>query len=306
MMQKAQADWRHFEIAVKEFLSAIGSGAKVTHDKQVPDVHTGLPRQRDVWIEWSLWMHFPVKALISCKFWSTPLDQGDIDHFNGEFISSGAQVGVVYSRTGFNEHALAKARVLNFHCCKLYDNQPAELPSGLLFDAAFHFRPRFQVSVRHVRPEHSLKTWQDVLRRAAGERSVFEQFVEVLEAHQDGSGDARWNRARAGSHVVISTTEKGEPPLEVSLRVADRKYRSKLEFTLISGSYNLTAGAFLGSQSTPWVDTQSADPGPGWEEVEDVPVSQPKPSVVMFMKANSSESLSSFGDTPFPTTSGGG
>ena len=112
--------WREYERAVTRFLQALGEDAKVTHDGKIPDADTGLPRQRDVWIEWSLGGHFPVQALVSCKHLSRPLDQQDIDHFRGEMESANAHLGIVYSKSGFRDAAIQKARQLGFHCCRLY------------------------------------------------------------------------------------------------------------------------------------------------------------------------------------------
>ena len=35
-----------------------------------------------------------------------------------------------------------------------------------------------------------------------------------------------------------------------------------------SGTYSFTEGDFLGTQSSPWIDRLSSEPGPGWERVE--------------------------------------
>ena len=47
----SEPKWKNFEIAVAEFMSKIGHGAKITHDARIPDAHTGYSRQRYVWVE---------------------------------------------------------------------------------------------------------------------------------------------------------------------------------------------------------------------------------------------------------------
>jgi hypothetical protein len=112
--------WRDFERAVARFLAALDPSASVTHDASIPDKDTGDPRQRDVWIETEVMRQFPVRILVSCKRWSTKLDIQDLDAFIGEWRSSGAQVGVVYSLSGFTENALKKATSLGISCCRLF------------------------------------------------------------------------------------------------------------------------------------------------------------------------------------------
>lgn len=302
-MSKSQPDWREFELAVARFVSAIGQGARVTHDVRIPDSHTGHPRQRDVWVEWSVCGHYPAKALISCKYWSSRLNEQDIDHFNGEFISSSAQIGIVYAKTGFNDLAIEKARVLGFHCCKLYVDEPADIPEALSLGLAFHFRPTFRINVHGDAPSHGFEKWRDVLELPFGGDTVFEAFVTVFDAHQQNKDPAeRWRLMREPSVCIAHVEVSGKAPLDVVFVVSDRKYRAKVEYTMLDGSYNITAGSYLGSEASPWIDTQSAHPGPGWDEIAEIPAIQPKPSVATFMLCDSRKYLLLFGGTDFPST----
>lgn len=301
-MTSQEPDWRRFEAAVADFIAAIGKGAKVTHDVMMPDVHTGFPRQRDVWIEWSILGHFPAKALVSCKHWSKTLDQKDIDHFNGEFIASGAQIGIIYSKSGFNDRAIEKSRVLRFHCCKLYDDEAAELPECLSFGLAYNFRLAFGVTVSGKTSAISFKTWREVLEMPFESRTVFDAFADAIESHQTplDNPDERWKRAKFGSSFVMQLTPADMPPIDVELTVVDRVYKAKIEFTMLNGSYNLTSNAFLGSQTIPWVDTENEHPGPGWEEIADIPNEMPNPLLAIFMRANPKEQLLRFAELTFP------
>ncbi len=294
--------WKQFEIAVAEFIKAIGNGAKVTHDAILPDEHTGHPRQRDVWVEWSFADHYPVKALVSCKRWTAVLNQKDIDHFNGEFLSSGAQIGIIYSKSGFNDHALEKAKALGFHCCRLYENEPADLPDSLTMGLAYNFRPQFRLSVVGDAGAYAFKTWAQVMALPAGKGTIIDALTEAFNKHQssDGNAAARWQRAREGSSISVPASNKGMPTLHVRLDVKDRAFRAKVEYNLLEGSYNVTSGAFKGSQATPWIDTQNAHPGPGWDEVDDIPEQIPKPCIAMFMQADARAQLEAFGMTHFP------
>ena len=177
----ASPDWKLFELAVAQFIAAIGQGAKVTHDVRRPDVHTGHARQRDVWVEWSFGGHFPAKALISCKHWAVPLDQSDLDHFNGEFISSGAQLGIIYSKAGFNGRALEKAMALGFHCCQLYDDEPAELPESLAVGLAYNFRLRLGMLVHGSAEFYRFKQWKEVLDLPSASGTVRSVFVQGFD-----------------------------------------------------------------------------------------------------------------------------
>ncbi len=300
-MTNKNPDWRKFEIAVAHFVEAIGETAKVTHDIQLPDAHTGYPRQRDVWVEWSIWGHFPVKALISCKYWNSPLDQQDIDHFNGEYISSGAHIGIIYAWQGFNERAIEKAKALRFHCCKLYRDEPAELPVSLVLGLAYHFRPRFQIQVKGESETYGFKKWEDVFAIPIGDTTVFDLLVNELDMFQYCRDvKERWRMAREGHVGLVNIREKGLAPLDIIIRCIDRAFQAKIEYTMLKGSYNITDGNFVGSQATPYIDTQGDEPGPGWSELEEIPESMPDKVIVMFFQVDSIKWLQEFGKTAFP------
>jgi hypothetical protein len=92
--------WKLFERAVAQFVAALDPSAIVRHDVRLPDIDTGEPRQRDVWVEAKVCNHYPLKLLISCKHTASPIDSQDMDAFIGERRSAGADKGVMYSLSG--------------------------------------------------------------------------------------------------------------------------------------------------------------------------------------------------------------
>jgi hypothetical protein len=112
--------WKSFEIAVAQFASAMDPRAHVQWNVRTPDLDTGHPRQRDVWIKATLCGIFPITVLVSCKRHRRKLHEGDIDSFIGELGSSRANLGVIYSFRGFTTPALEKAKARGICCCRLY------------------------------------------------------------------------------------------------------------------------------------------------------------------------------------------
>lgn len=277
------APWKEYEQAVTQFLQAIGENAQVTHDVKLPDAETGLPRQRDVWIEWSLAGHFPVKALVSCKHLARALDQQDIDHFRGEMLSARANVGIIYSKAGFRSGAIQKARELGFHCCRLYQTEPPDVPEILEFGLAYNFRPEYRLSVGPGLAEQGVRTWGEVfaLPAAGRSRTVKEDLVRAYEA-VFADRASMWQLAKNGLALRSRICSETLPAADVYFEMRFRAYRARLEYTLIKGSYNVTSGSFVGSQSAPWIKASGSSPGEGWEEVEEIPDEQPVPLLAMF------------------------
>lgn len=157
---KTSPEWRLFEEAVARFLSALDSSAHVVHNAAIPDTDIGDLRQRDVWIETKVLSHFDVKILVSCKKWGRKLDVQDVDAFIGEWKSSGAHIGVIYSFSAFTEPALRKAKTKGISCCRLISGNTPELPESIVIPS-YCFLPRGSVRASAI-PEEIVdapKTW---------------------------------------------------------------------------------------------------------------------------------------------------
>lgn len=281
MGKKNDREWREFEKAVARFLQALGPTAKVSHDVRLPDAHTGLPRQRDVWIEANLFGHFPVKVLVSCKRWKRVLHEGDIDHFKGEFDSADANLGVIYSKTGFNDAAVEKARKLNFSCCRLYENEPADLPQVVWFNI-YCLTPRLDLGLyARIDDEWGCTTWGDVFRLQADtpDRSttLLDRLVETYNLCQYSVQETLVEEKRFPAQWASECRldAEGREPLRVRVGGAWNIYAGKVEAHLLAGSYNVTSGEFAGEQAGPTVDTEGEHPGPGWNLIEPPPAEIP-------------------------------
>lgn len=263
-------EWQSFELAVAAFLQALDPAAKVEHDRIVPDADTGRPRQRDVWISTSIGGHIPIEILVSCKRRRTKLSQQDMDAFVGEMKSSRAHKGVIYSASGFTGPALEKAQKHLITCCTLLDNAPPPLPESLVF-VGYCFREQFRYTL--FRPPGATVTPMQALNLTIVEANETVNAATLLCARfaenrgrvraqvpKDPLAPETWS---ADVAAVIDNQE-----VVLRLESAWAVYRAKLSSWLLNGSYALTEGDFKGSFSMPWIDQQSAHPGPGWERVE--------------------------------------
>jgi hypothetical protein len=273
------APWRQFEIAVARFVAALDPNAVVRQDVRLPDVDTGRLRQRDVWIEAKICQHFPVKVLVSCKHTGAKLDEQDIDAFVGEFRSSGAHKGVLYSHSGYTEPAVEKAKKLGISCCRLYANQPADLPEALLLQA-YCSTPRISLSLLEPPdPAWSIQTWSDLFALEMGTSDGRKSILDLLvERYYDEENTAcksisreNWLPLDWQVQIEVSADPQSMKPLRIVLAGTWRIYRGTLDAYLLDGSYSVTDHDFVGCQSTPVIDLEGTGPGPGWALLEERP-----------------------------------
>ncbi|MDE1150302.1 MAG: restriction endonuclease [Azospirillaceae bacterium] len=262
------AEWKEFELAVTELCKAIAPDAKVTHDAMIPDIDTGSPRQRDVWIETRIGGHFSVKILVSCKNYTRKVNVQQVDAFIGELASSGANVGVIYSASGFTKDALAKTKRRGISACILLANQPPPVPNVITVEVYFLDERIHLVAQGVTGPVN----WPDLLN-ADGEIDG-----KTMPAHQaiatlfSRDSPALWP-ALSGKvmpvRLSLITLQAAASAEAISVGVESQwvVYRARAEAWLVNGSYNFTGGDFKGSFSTPSIDTWSSDPGPGWEPI---------------------------------------
>lgn len=262
------APWQDFERAVAVLCQALAPDAKVTHDAKTLDVDIGSRRQRDVWIEALIGGHFPVKILVSCKRYARKVTVQQVDAFLGELGSSGANMGVIYSASGFTKDALAKAKARGISACVLLTNQPPPIPAVLLFDAYF-LDERIQLVATGLTGAVDWKALLNADTTIEGEtlpvhRALAAAFASDLPALQDAVGE---KAMPVRVNMVTLAEADGIEPVRVGVQSQWAIFRARTEAWLVNGSYNFTGEDFKGSIATPSIDTWSSDPGPGWEPI---------------------------------------
>jgi hypothetical protein len=285
MTSVKEPDWQVFEVAVAAFLAALSPDARVRQDIKTPDLQTGRPRQRDVWIDIPFGGLFALTVLVSCKRKRRPLSQQDIDAFHGELANSGANKGVLYAYGGFTQPALEKARRLGIVCCRLYQNQAPDLPEHLPFKA-YAFRERLHISFGATPPPDPPEIVELLDTEICDEDGAEGALIDVLAARFRKAGDAAMAE-KARFAPIWSVGAAIDSPLderEVRIVLASgwSVYRARAEAWLLNGSYAVTEGAFAGAFSTPWIDRENADPGPGWERIEAAEVDERSVRLVVF------------------------
>lgn len=262
------AEWRDFELAVAALCQAIAPDAKVTHDEMIPDIDTGSPRQRDVWIETLIGGHFPVKVLVSCKRYTRKVNVQQVDAFIGELASSGAMVGVIYSASGFTKDALAKTKKRGISACALLANQPPPVPKVLSFEAYF-LDEGVQLFVKGVTGPVDWLALLNADGEVEGKTMPAHQALATLFARDLPDVQAAIGGKLMPVRLNLLTLKPVGSAQAISVGVQSQwaAYRARTEAWLVNGSYNFTGGDFKGSLSTPPIDTWNYNPGPGWEPI---------------------------------------
>lgn len=275
--QKSVADWERFEEAVSRFVAALDPTASVSRNVKIPDRDTGVLRQRDVWIEAKVCGLFIVRVLISCKAWKRKINSAHLDAFLGELASSGADKGVIYSKRGFTQPAIAKAREQGVACCILYEDEPAELPESLSF-TTYCCLPKIRLKLGPREAIAAGSTWGDVFAVAVnGEgavRSLLDELVSQFEAQErSASLDLDEDGLPKDWNVLVTTTSpwRSGQRLELTAETSWRIFEGDIEAQLVNGTYLASEGVLIGSQSTPWINTAASHPGPAWRELDERP-----------------------------------
>jgi hypothetical protein len=271
---------REFEEAVWAFVQTLDPSAEVLFNHIVPDRDTGTPRQCDVWINARFGGHWPISILASCKDHKRKLDVGDIGTFCGEVRSTGASTGVMYSKSGFTKPALKKAKANGLSCCRLYQNEPADIPAAVWFES-FACAPRIGLTLQTPTIDSELKNWNDIFNIGFvdSSRTVVDKIVEVFhkvenEAVEEAKGMGQFPKEWLVD-IEFSSTHPPEEKLGLHMHCIWKKYKGRVEASLINGSYCLSNGSFHGSQSMPWIDIRSEHPGDNWIEITDQEIELP-------------------------------
>jgi len=274
---------REFEEAVFAFVKALDPTADVKFDHKVPDRDTGKPRQCDVWVNAKIGGHWPIAVLVSCKDHSRKLNSGHIDTFIGEVKSTGASTGVIYSKSGFTKPAIRKAKANGLSCCQLFQNQPAELPVKLWFEffACSQRMGLFLLS----KPMSGLKTWNDIfdisLHDGRTVLGVIDKAFHKLEteAIEESKKKGQFPNDLA-TDIEFHCSDSCNDKLILRVQLAWKKYRGKVEASLLDGSYCFSNDSFYGTQAYPTIDMKEFHPGNGWVEILEKNFNPPKNSII--------------------------
>jgi hypothetical protein len=244
--------------------------AEVLFDHKIPDRDTGTLRQCDVWINAKFGGHWPLSILISCKDHARSLDIGEIGVFCNEVRSTRANTGVIYSRTGFTQPALDKARANGIACCRLYQNEPADIPSVISFEQ-FACTPEYRVVLKSDLSNTRLATLNDLFDIPEGDKTIIDVISDKTEEAEQVSIQKANKSQLFPPDWVLGLNFKGEFPQEIEIQVLChwKWYRAILEATLLNGSYCLSDETFRGTIIGPTIDTQGPHPGKDWIEILD-------------------------------------
>src|SRR6266542_1344050 len=268
MSTKTESDWYKFEQAVATFLEALDHSAHIIHDVQIPDKDTGSLRQRDVWIESSV-AGFPIRILVSCKYYNKKLSQQDIDAFIGELRSSGANKGVIYSKHGFYEDAIKKAKINEIACCiLLQDANPSELIPDKLTIPVYARRGRISCNATGLDFKLNVSLFLKSKNRRTGRR----MWLDIADATKRMIHE---NDNEQMSTVLRAASSISPRPVELQINYTWVYYRAEVEALLVSGSYNFSDNLFKGTITSPMIDRMNPDLGVGWTRLEAKPEQSP-------------------------------
>lgn len=272
---------RAFESAVAAFVQGLSPNTKVLTRQKVRDRRSGAMREVDLWIETEYAGHLPLRIHGSCKDYGRRLDIGEIDAFQGELDSSGANLGVIYSSHGFSPRAVEKAESIGVSCCHLLDGAPPPTPTALRWTQHCFRRNRLLIEVISASEEvRQLKTHAELFGLQVNVEGSTEPVTLAAYA-EEGFREAEQESVKAAedpfsaphdfSVEVTRSTPGGEPVLVVRLTGSWRCYEARIEAYRINGVYRANDGRIIGQISGPSIDTQGLEPGPGWIELKERP-----------------------------------
>lgn len=282
---------RKFEEAVCAFARTLDKSAEVLFDYKAPDRDTGELRQCDVWINAKFGGHWPLSILVSCKDHKRKLNSGDVGTFCDEKRSTGASTGVIYSRSGFTKPSVKKAHANGIACCRLYDREPADLPTVVWIE---HFlcKPTIELRLSKSPTQYGLTTLSDLfnLTLEGNQETVLSLIAKTFSAgekkaisHQKSSLKQKVTFPADWQSDLILKVAGFDQDLVVTIIGRWKKYRAKSEATLLNGSYCVSDGSFRGTQYGPSIDTWGEGPGDAWEELPVTEFSLPMNSALAIL-----------------------
>ena len=193
-----------------------------------------------------------------------------------------AQKGVLYSYTKFGKDAITKAKALGICCCRLYENQAADLPESLIIGAHYCCHAQIVLGVSENFSEWGITKWSElfelVTTGANGETTILARIAEEFQQGETQEVAAMKERKPKDpfpqdwkTGLRIEDIANGKHPLEIAITGKWKFFVGKIEAILLDGSYSITNNEFIGTQTGPVIDMQGYTPGPSWEPLGERP-----------------------------------
>jgi hypothetical protein len=273
--------WKEFERSVSEFLQRLlgrDPNAIVRYDPPILDRDTKRKQQVDAWIDYKIGGHLPVKMLISCKNHGRKLDIGAIRTFIQERADSGASAGAIYSPNGFSKDAIAKANANGIGCFQLFRDRRAD-------------KPKIEVSRRYwcwdtimlptVRPGDAglaARSWDELLDLRIAPNGVGQSVAEYVEEALRKEKDLASIRAKKAGLIfpmdfvcTVDLQDSATRGTTITIECRWKRYQGKLSAAILNGSFCVSTGEFVGTESFPSPVT-FPPPENDWEEIAENPM----------------------------------
>lgn len=264
-----------FEKDVYAFVKALDPKAGVFFNHKVPDKDTGSQRQVDVWVNAKLGGHIPISILVSCKDHKRKLNINHIESFAQEVQSTRASTGIIYSSSGFTGPALEKARAKGLNCCRLFRNEPADIPDRLIF-WSYCCTPRMGLFLiepdAKVLKQRNVVYWDDLLDiKVTPDTTLLDYIATQYLKYEELAAKPQKaaNPFPQSWQLEFSFSPESKPSWLFKMKVCGlwRIYRGKREAHLLKGSYCFSNNSFSGNMFSPAVDTKEP-PGAAWEPID--------------------------------------
>ena len=231
---------------------------------------------------------------MSCKDHKRKLHSGDIGTFRDEVRSTGASTGVIYSRSGFSVPALRKAQANGFSCCRIYQREPADIPDSFYFEQ-FVCSTQIALALIDVTQNQESNTWGDIFEIKHKDGTILDLICKVIvDAEKTALDQVKLTLSFPADWAREIQLSAENPTDSINIQVFGhwKKYKARMEATLLDGSYCLTDKSFQGTLQGPWIDTQSTHPGEAWTEIDDADFSLPTKSMLaILIHGNANEAL---------------
>jgi hypothetical protein len=271
----ATKPWKEFERAVDTFLQTLlkaDPNATVRFNPPKTDRDTHEKQQVDVWIDYVIGGHLPIKMLVSCKGRGRKIDVGGIRTFIQEIGDSGASTGAMYSANGFTGGAVKKAHAHGIGCFQLWRDRPADNPVIEIYRQYWCWDSVCMPIVEPGEAGFPPRTWDEFFSYPLivnGSRQSLCEYLE--EALRIGKANAleqmRTINAFEFPEDFKFTLDLADCPghsTKITIECRWKRYRGKLRASLLNGSYCVNSGHFSGSISMPFPVTYPP-PASDWE-----------------------------------------
>jgi hypothetical protein len=284
-------NWQEFEKLATRIQQELAPNARVVRNAKLLGKRTGIERQIDILVDQVIGQ-YPIRIVIDCKDYSSPVDVKGVEEFMGMVEDVGANKGAMVAARGFTETAKKRAKDAGIDVYRLVDTEskkwsayvsiPCVIKDRMIgsfnftFSGSGYFRMKpqeFQMTTLYRKDGSPIDTLYNLLGKQWNNDAI-----------PSVSGEHRGIRLCEGESCIKTDDQLFQINVTANVRVVEKLFFGQFPIESTRGFTDESDGGFHTTSFTT-ASINISETEKQWERIDSIEQLAVKPVLVLHFKS---------------------